>query len=573
MSTTDRSTSNSSLDTSSSKKFAPISPFPIIKSALYHNLIQISSNNTINVDYLTLNITDYKTKPPFSLKIEGDIYFAYDISIPIVPYIYCDNFIPTTFKISNISITDIQYSVTNPNMYYFKLSINQVIQLNNIVQTFQNIRIYLSEPTPSMILTPNPSNTILFNDYTYKTVRPFILPQLRLPVPTFLSKYRTNFSNVRRILTETFTGFDIFGQFNLCKIDEFGLNSDNIYKIIYMNNSSVNNPLISNYYYSTVWADRYVTPQLSNSSLNEQSVISMYTILNNEKFINFTKDIKILAAPYKYSFINYQFKMDPTIILNILQNGFNVTTEPYNSLLDNDISTITTKKNTQITPITELNHNAIYVGQIYCNPLLFNSVMAKIKSWPKNSFEFNIAFFTYITYLMYDELNKTLPINISRSANTQNKILVFKITTPHRMNSPFLYRVDITTFLTYLTDSTIKTKLENYKKLTSTLSIDLPTALLLSYYDKNPQSDAQKTITYTPQSLLQSYYTNTTVLSNIILPAISTTVNIPIENVVERFDNININQKLNNKNENKNENKNNNNNNKINNQYIKYALI
>jgi hypothetical protein len=208
---------------------------------------------------------------------------------------------------------------------------------------------------------------------------------------------------------------------------------------------------------------------------------------------------------------------------------------------------------------TELNDIKIYVGLLYCNPILFNSVMTQVTEWPKNSFEFNIAFFSYITYLMYDQLSKTSNTsNSSKLQTVQNKIKMYKITTPFRMNTPFIYRVDITTFLPYLTTSSIKTKLTNYKNLTSTLSIDLPTALLISYYDKNPQSTTDQNTELSSQAILNSYYANQSILSGSTVPTIGTSVNVPIANVIERFDNINIVQELNNK---------------INNQYIKYALI
>jgi hypothetical protein len=545
--------------------FKPISSFPIIKSSLYSNLLTISSKNKINVDYSTINVSNYKITLPYSIKLEGDIYFAYDISIPVIPHLYCEEFNPTIFKLSDISVTNIQYPGTNTNMYYFKLSINQLIPMRSKQQNFPNIRIYLSNPTPDMISTPVLDNTIIFDTFTYTTIKPFLFPKLITPLPSFLIKYNTSPTDGQTILSETFTGFDIFGQFNLSKINEFGLNSTDIYKIIYMNNSTVNNSFVPKYYDTPIWTDRYVTPMLSDASLKNQSVTIMNDILSTAKFINFTKDNKILAAPYKYSFISYQYKINPVIILNVLQNGFNVTSEPYNSILDLDESTIKSIKEKPPTPITELNHTQIYVGQIFCNPVLFDLTMAQIKTWPKNAFEFNIAFFSYITYLMYDQINKTLPINISKTLSGQNKIKIFKITTPYRMNSPFIYRVDITSFLLYLKNTTTKAKLENYKKLTSTVSIDLPTALLIAYYDKNPQSIPDRNAELTPQALLNSYYANQSVLSGEKVPTVGTTDKLSVQNVIERFDNININKELNNKYYNEE--------NKINNQYVKYALF
>jgi hypothetical protein len=163
---------------------------------------------------------------------------------------------------------------------------------------------------------------------------------------------------------------------------------------------------------------------------------------------------------------------------------------------------------------------------------------------------------------MYSQINTTSSDNISILETAQNTIKIYKITTPFRMNSPFIYRVDITSFLTYLTNSTIKTKLLNYKNLTSTLTIDLPTALLLSYYDNNPQSTTNQNAVLTTQAILNSYYANQSVLSGVTVPTIGATVNLPIANVTERFDNINIDKELNIKNDNK-----------INNQYVKYALF
>lgn len=61
----------------------------------------------------------------------------------------------------------------------------------------------------------------------------------------------------------------------------------------------------------------------------------------------------------------------------------------------------------------------------------------------------------------------------------------------------------------------------NYENLikTNTLTIDLPNALMLIYYDKNPQSlsDASKTIS--TQNLLNSYYNNQPSLSSNYSPS------------------------------------------------------
>jgi hypothetical protein len=450
-------------------------------------------------------------------------------------------------------------------MYYLKLSVNQEVLLKSITQSFTNLRIYLSNPTLAMISTPILSNTIIFNNFSYKTHKAAVFPPLKSPIPTFITKYNITFPDKIKnlILTETFTGFDVFGQFNLSKIDEFGLNKNDIYKIIYMNNSSVNNPLVSNYYYATLWTDRFVTPMLSDSSLNNQSVETMNTALSSANFMKFTKNIKILAAPYRYTYINYQYKFDSKMILDILQNGFDPTSEPYNSILDFSQSNITDMKKISSTAVTELNDIEIYIGELFCNPTLLDSVMTKINTWPKNAFEFNIAFFSYITYLMYNEIKTTSLTNLSKIATSENTIKVYKITTPFRMNSPFIYRVDIETFVTYLTNSLTKSKLLNYKNLTSTLSIDLPTALLIAYYDKSPQSTINQNAVLTPQALLNSYYANQSILvSTSPSPTVVPPVYLPIANVTEGFGNINIDQKLNNKNDNK-----------LDNQYVRYALF
>ena len=169
---------------------------------------------------------------------------------------------------------------------------------------------------------------------------------------------------------------------------------------------------------------------------------------------------------------------------------------------------------------------------------------------------------------MYVAINNAESTNLSKTKTAQNTIQIYKITTPFRMNAPFIYRVDITTFLPYLTNAKIKTKLSNYKTSTSTTSIDLPTALLISYYDKNPQSPTNRNTVLSPQELLTSYYKNQPILSDNQIPTIKPSVSgsVPsgqVSNRIERFNNT-IGQLIND---------NNYSHNKINNQYVKYALF
>jgi hypothetical protein len=275
---------------------------------------------------------------------------------------------------------------------------------------------------------------------------------------------------------------------------------------------------------------------ISIASLNDQSVVMMNKAMKNAGFCNFTKDEKILALPYRYTFINYQYKFDQTILINILQNGFNPGIEVYNSILDHSYEKIQSMKNTQTNPITELNDTKIYVSELYCNPIILNRVMSTIKSWPRNSYEFNVAFFSYIIYQMYVAINNAESTNLSKTKTAQNTIQIYKITTPFRMNAPFIYRVDITSFLPYLTNAKIKTKLSNYKTSASTTSIDLPTALLISYYDKNPQSTAEQDAEFSNQKLLDNYFEKQSILFNVEIPRIKFNVTITNSNTIERFD-------------------------------------
>jgi len=112
--------------------------------------------------------------------------------------------------------------------------------------------------------------------------------------------------------------------------------------------------------------------------------------------------------------------------------------------------------------------------------------------------------------------------DITNISNIKNNtfIKLYKISTPFRKNSPFIYRIDITSFLNYLTNSTFISKLSNYKINTSTLSIDLPTAMLLAYYDRNPQSSNDANMNLTPQQLINSYYSTESVLNNVSIPVV-----------------------------------------------------
>jgi hypothetical protein len=52
------------------------------------------------------------------------------------------------------------------------------------------------------------------------------------------------------------------------------------------------------------------------------------------------------------------------------------------------------------------------------------------------------------------------------------------------------------------------------------MSIDLPTAMLIAYYDKNPQSTNDANAKLTPQELITSYYSKESVLNNVSIPVV-----------------------------------------------------
>jgi len=485
----------------------PSVPYPVIKSDLNLNTFKLYTKNPFNVDISTIGISSF-TKPNI-ITISGDIFFPYDMNNPPTPYFYCNE--TGMFPITDISVTDNIFQLQN--IYYIKLSINQSnLTLSNLktktnIIKLTNIRIYLSQPTNDMI--KNPTNAILFFDQTYIPDKPTVYPTLATPFPSFVSKYDLYFKEKNIILSETFTGFDIFAQFNLCKITDIGSNPTDIYKSIYVNS---NNPIINNYYYATIWADRLVTPMLSTNS----TVSSINQELLNAKFYNFTDNIQILAQPYKYSFIHYQYKFETHVLLNILTNGFNPTIDNYNSLLDYDNKTIISMKYSRL-PKTELTFTDIYVGCLYCNSSIFDTLLSQINTWPRNSFDCNIAFYSYVTYKMYlllSDASSSLTSNVFNNTS----IRLYKITTPFRKNSPFVYRIGINSFLPYLTNPIFISKLTNYS--TVSISIDLPTAMLIAYYDKNPQSTNDANAKLTPQELITSYYSKESVLNNVSIPVV-----------------------------------------------------
>ena len=137
---------------------------------------------------------------------------------------------------------------------------------------------------------------------------------------------------------------------------------------------------------------------------------------------------------------------------------------------------------------------------------------------------------------MYNILNTTDSINISKKQTDSNIIKIFKITTPFRKNTPFIYRIDITSFLYYLNNLLISQKLSKYTTQTSTISIDLPTALVIAHYDKNPQSIDDSINNLSAQTLLTSYCNNQSILNN-SSPIIPTKSLLNIPNLNENFKN------------------------------------
>jgi hypothetical protein len=268
----------------------------------------------------------------------------------------------------------------------------------------------------------------------------------------------------------------------------------------------------------------------------------MHNELQSAKFYNFTDNIQILSAPYKYSSIFYQYTFDPYILYSIIKNGFDLS-DTLNTILDYDQSTIRQMRIIK-TKRTELNDIQAYVGLLYCNASIFDSVASTILSWPKNAFECNIAFYSYITYQMYKVLSTASTQDISKKQTDKNIIKLYKITTPFRKNTPFIFRIDIISFLSYLKNQSILYKLLRYNSVTSTQTIDLPTAMILAYYDKNPQSISDSTNNLSSQALLTSYCNNQSIL-NKSLPIIPVKSLLNIPNVIENFKNKNKYERVN----------------------------
>ena len=117
-------------------------------------------------------------------------------------------------------------------------------------------------------------------------------------------------------------------------------------------------------------------------------------------------------------------------------------------------------------------------------------------------------------YLLLSDASSSLTSNVFNNTS----IRLYKITTPFRKNSPFVYRIGINSFLPYLTNPIFISKLTNYS--TVSMSIDLPTAMLIAYYDKNPQSTNDANAKLTPQELITSYYSKESVLNNVSIPVV-----------------------------------------------------
>jgi hypothetical protein len=512
-------------------KFKPITTFPRVKN-IYLNIFKPQPSNMIDIKMSDLGISGYKNSNPRSLTIGGSLYFLYDVTIPIDPYFYCNLF---SFKITDINVTDKRYTPVdplNPNLYYIRLTVDKTINIKNSISKLIDVRIYLSTPTPFMIKTPNLMSTILYTDYTYVTIKPLVFDQLYSPLPTFISKYVLSFPEKTKVLSETYTGFDIFGQFNISTITTFPNSPNDIYKILYVTSVDTN-PLITTPYNIPIWSDRFITPVLSDASLGNQSVLNMHNELQSAKFYNFTDNIQILSAPYKYSSIFYQYTFNPYVLYSIIKNGFDPS-DTLNTILDYDQLTIKQMKIIK-TQRTELNDNQAYVGLLYCNSSIFDSVASTILSWPKNAFECNIAFYSYITYQMYKVLSTASSENISKKQTDKNIIKLYKITTPFRKNTPFVYRIDILSFLHYLSNQSILYKLLKYNSVTSTQTMDLPTAMILAYYDKNPQDQINSNAVYSAPMLLSSYIKNQSVLSRLASSVIPSTPLLNLPNMIENF--------------------------------------
>jgi hypothetical protein len=530
-------TPSSILLSSIRKSFNPITPYPIVTN-INLNIFKLYQLNIIKVQLSDISISNYDQSKKI-VTITGSVYFPYDITIPINPYFYCNLF---SFQITNISVTDKKYfpiDPLNPNYYYIRLSINQQIKLKNPISILKQIRIYLSPITTEIIINPNLLNTIMYIDHQFVTTKPLIFDRLSTPLSSYIAKYNLNFPERIKIISETFTGFDIFGQFNIVTVNEFPNNSNDIYKILYTSDPNI---CLHSPYNINIWSERFVTPMLSDTSLNNQSVQNMHNELITSNFYSFKDDLTILSAPYRHSSIHYQYIYEPNIIYSIIKNGFNPK-DTINSILDYNANTILQMKMNKIKR-TELNDIQTYVGILYCNISIINELLNSVSTWPKNSFEFNIAFFSYITYKMYNILDKTEPINISKKETDSHMIKIYKITTPFRKNTPFIYRIDIKSFLYYISNQTISQKLLKYTTQTSTISIDLPTALILAYYDKNPQSISDSTNNLSSQALLTSYCNNQSIL-NKSLPIIPVKSLLNIPNVIENFKNKNKYERVN----------------------------
>ena len=85
----------------------------------------------------------------------------------------------------------------------------------------------------------------------------------------------------------------------------------------------------------------------------------------------------------------------------------------------------------------------------------------------------------------------------------------------------------------YLKSFNFQSKLLNYSNSTDTISIDLPTALLIAYYDQNPQSAINASTIISTQNLLNSYYTNQPILANTPPPKINNPLTLNINNVYQ----------------------------------------
>lgn len=487
------------------------------------NALVLSNNSVNNLVYYTDLVISNNTS---NITISGSIYVPISITTRnqiIKPYLLCNQFRP--ILITNIACTNKVYlpNGTNPNQYYFKLSFNPPtkINMNQILTTsitLTNIGIYNTNNTSSPIA--------LFNSFTYiddsKTLIP---PSVSMADTNILMV--SNYQDQNNILSEAFTGFDIFGQYNNILIKDFGYNPTDIYKTLYSADPVTSTVMYNNF---NIWPERYVTPMLSTSTLSLPTISNKINICNVssssqfQSWANTGLDVKILAMPYRYSSLYYQNKIVPTVMLSSLSNGFDIN-NIYDSILDVPNGLIGFKKSSYLllseSEQTELNDPNVYIGYIYCSPVIFTQIIGNIPYWPKNSFEVNIAFISYLTYITYNIIsNPNVGSYVSSFPTSTNTIKLYKIATPFRLNIHFQYRLDLSGYIGYCISSMLtQTKLYNYQQKTNTLTIDLPNALMLIYYDKNPQSlsDASKTIS--TQNLLNSYYNNQPSLSSNYSPS------------------------------------------------------